>query len=290
MTKTKTQINKLPNLQSLITISIIASLIFIAVANLFSDKYAVPIQKQPTGFENISQAEAEAWNKKTIKEIIEDSEQTTTIESKDSNKDSLYDNDSNKEAPQTITVQAQEATVDSDVKTNKDSMTDSETKARLFKLYNGEFVAGSVLIEKGKNNPNALKLWQAFADRFGADIADIAIISLYYENSTYNTNTVGVCNPIHQINGDYRNCVYADLNSAGMDVGLKQINTFYQAERITKLGGQACNFIDSKDRRDPCNQKKIEWLLDINNNIKISLDIYQEQGFKPWYGYQKAFF
>lgn len=322
MNNNKTQTNKMPSMATLIRVSIIISIAFIIIANFFTPAKTKNLNEQP-GFENITVKEAKAWNNEEIKKLIESSKQTTIIEnkskesnildealqnaiehskkdttiesnnSKDNSKDSVPNNDSDKELSKAITVQAQEAIAVNSNDSNKDSMTKSETKSetksRLFKLYSGEHVPGSVLIEKGKSNPNALKLWQAFADRFGADIADIAIISLYYENSSYDTTTVGVCNPIHQINGNYKNCVYADLNTHGMDVGLKQINTFYQAERITKLGGEACNFVDSKDRKDPCNQKKIAWLLDIDNNIKISLDIYAEQGFMPWYGYRKGF-
>lgn len=160
---------------------------------------------------------------------------------------------------------------------------------RDFQLNGGKYVKGSFILNIVKSDPNGLKLWSAFNNEFGPVIADTAAISLYFENGSLKTDSVGVCNRIHWINGDYRNCAYADMNSNGMDAGLKQINTFYQAQRITKLGGEPCNFVDSKDRNDPCNQKKISWLLNIDNNIKISLDIYREQGFGPWYGYKKAF-
>jgi hypothetical protein len=164
----------------------------------------------------------------------------------------------------------------------------STTTERSFKLNSGKYVKGSEILSWVKANPNGLKLWQAFNDKYGAEIADKAGISLFYENGTFKPDSIGVCSAKYMIGGDYRNCNYADLNSAGLDVGLKQINTFYQANRITKLGGEACVFGDSRDRNDPCNQKKIAWLLSIDNNIKIALDIYSEQGFSPWYGAKRA--
>jgi hypothetical protein len=186
--------------------------------------------------------------------------------------------------------EAKEEQVAQEASTN--STTNNTTTSiaqRSFRLNSGRYVKGQYILNIVKGNPNGLKLWNAFNSEFGATVADTAAISLYYENGTLKTDTVGVCNPIHQIGGDYRNCAYADMNSAGMDVGLKQINTFYQAKRITKLGGEPCTFRDSKDRNDPCNQKKIAWLFNVDNNIKIALDIYREQGFRPWYGYRRAF-
>lgn len=157
-----------------------------------------------------------------------------------------------------------------------------------FKLNSGKFVKGSEILSWVKNNPNGLKLWQAFNDKHGVEVADKAGISLFYENGTFKPDSIGVCSAKYMIGGDYRNCNYADLNTAGLDVGLKQINTFYQAQRITKLGGESCTFGDSRDRNDPCNQKKLNWLLNVDNNIKIALDIYAEQGFSPWYGAKRA--
>jgi hypothetical protein len=164
----------------------------------------------------------------------------------------------------------------------------STTTERSFKLNSGKYVKGSEILSWVKANPNGLKLWQAFNNKHGVEIADKAGISLFYENGTFKPDSIGVCSAKHMIGGDYRNCNYADLNSAGLDVGLKQINTFYQANRITKLGGEACTFGDSRDRNDPCNQKKLNWLLNVENNIKIALDIYSEQGFSPWYGAKRA--
>jgi hypothetical protein len=166
----------------------------------------------------------------------------------------------------------------------------SSIPARNFKLNSGKLITGQAILDMVKGNPNGLKLWQAFNDKFGTEVADTAAISLYYENGTLKTDSIGVCTAKYMIGGDYRNCNYADMNSAGLDVGLKQINTFYQAKRITKLGGEACSFGDSRDRNDPCNQKKLAWLLNVDNNIKIAIDIYQEQGnFDAWYGYKRAF-
>lgn len=158
-----------------------------------------------------------------------------------------------------------------------------------FKLYNGEVKKGSWFVTNALNNPNATKLYRAFEEAYGAEVATKSVIALYFENSSYKADTVGVCTRKHQINGDYRNCNYADLNSAGMDAGLKQINTFYQKSRIAKLGGPDCLASNSRDITDPCTKSQVEWLQNVDNNIKISLDIYKEQGFCPWYGYKKAF-
>jgi hypothetical protein len=125
---------------------------------------------------------------------------------------------------------------------------------------------------------------QAFAE-YGADDQVIACASLNYENGTHDLLTRGVCNAKYMENGDYRRCNYADINSAGFDIGLFQINTYYQAKTITRLGGPACNFVNSRDWTDPCVKLKAEWLFDINNQIKIIKDIYSNQGFTPWVAY-----
>jgi hypothetical protein len=167
--------------------------------------------------------------------------------------------------------------------------TNSNISTRLFKLNSGKKVTGEYLLGIVKGNPNGLKLWQAFFDKHGQVVADTAGISLFYENGTLKVDSVGVCSKKYMIDGDYRNCNYADLNSAGFDAGLKQINTFYQRKRIEKLSGIKCQIVNSKDRKDPCTAQYINWLINPNNNIAIALDIYSEQGFTPWYGWKRAF-
>jgi hypothetical protein len=177
-----------------------------------------------------------------------------------------------------------------EVKVEPAKVENSSIPDKDFKLNGGKIIKGQELLNIVKGNENGLKLWQAFYNEFGLEVADTSAISLFYENGSLKVDSVGVCSAKYMIGGDYRNCNYADLNSAGMDAGLKQINTFYQAERITKLGGEACNFGNSRDRQDPCNQKKLAWLLNVDNNIKISLDIYREhKNFHAWYGYKRAF-
>ncbi len=160
-----------------------------------------------------------------------------------------------------------------------------------FTLNNGKKVSGKELIDEVKANPNGNKLYQAFLEKHGVVVADISAITLKYENGTYWEKTTGVCSKKYQIGGDYRNCNYADLNSAGLDAGLKQINTYYQKARIEKLSGIKCDMgkSQSKDRANECNQKLVEWLHNVDNNITIALDLYEESGFGPWYGCKRAF-
>jgi hypothetical protein len=179
----------------------------------------------------------------------------------------------------TITLEAQKTPV----------ITASKIPERKFRLNSGKFITGQKILDMVKGNPNGLKLWQAFNHKFGTEIADTAAISLYYENGTMKVDSIGVCNRKYMIKGDYRNCTYADMNSAGMDVGLKQINTFYQRKRIAKLSGINCKIGNSRDRKDPCTAQLITWLINPDNNILIAIDIYQEQGFTPWYGWKRAF-
>lgn len=165
----------------------------------------------------------------------------------------------------------------------------STSREMSFLMNNGTYMTGAAIIDEALGNPNARKLWDQFNLHFGGEVANKAIISKKFENGTYWELTVGVCDPIHQINGDYRNCVYANRNSMGMDVGLTQINTYYQRYRIASLGGPSCEHLDSKDRNDPCNQQQIAWLHNVDNNIAVAVNLYAEQGFCPWYGYQRAF-
>lgn len=166
----------------------------------------------------------------------------------------------------------------------------SSIPARVFTLNDGKKITGQEILNIVKSNPNGLKLWQAFFDKFGVEVADTSAISLYYENGTLKSDSVGVCNLKYARNGDYRDCVFADINSAGMDAGLKQINTFYQRYRIAKLGGVSCEPSNSRDITDPCTAQQVEWLKNVDNNIKIALDIYEESGnFLAWYGYKRAF-
>ena len=160
---------------------------------------------------------------------------------------------------------------------------------RSFRMNDGTYKTGQELLDYGHSDPNAKKLWQAFFDRYGQEVADTALITLFYENGTFKPDTVGVCSFKYQVNGDYRNCVYADMNTEGMDAGLKQINTYYQRYRIAKLGGEACEPSNSRDITDPCTASHVQWLKNVDNNIMIALDIYAEQGFIPWIGYKRAF-
>jgi|694.fasta_scaffold77929_5 molybdopterin converting factor small subunit len=134
------------------------------------------------------------------------------------------------------------------------------------------------------------KFIEAFAE-FGADAQVIACVTLNHENGVvggdYITNAVSPCWSTNAKQAQARQCDYASDNSAGVDAGLFMINTFYQANRITKLGGEACTFADSKNPKDPCNVKKITWLHNIDNQISIIKDIYREQGFQPWVAYLK---
>jgi hypothetical protein len=165
----------------------------------------------------------------------------------------------------------------------------SAVAQRSFFMNNGSYKTGQELLDYGYSNPNAQKLWNAFNQKYGVEIADIAIITLFYENGTFLEITTGVCSLQYQINGDYRNCVYADINSAGMDAGLMQVNTWYQRYRIAKLGGPSCEPRNSRDITDPCTASQVQWLHNVHNNIMIALDIYAEQGFTPWVGYKRAF-
>lgn len=176
----------------------------------------------------------------------------------------------------------------------------SSVRDRSFLMNNGTYMTGAQIIDEAMGNDNARKLWDQFNLHFGGEVANKAIIALKFENGSYWERTTGVCNPIHWINGDYRNCAYPDMNSAGFDVGLKQINTFYQSggeahknlpSRFAKLGGPTCKFntvAESKDRNHPCNQEIMNWLYNVDNNIHIAVDIYAESGFQPWYGAQRA--
>jgi len=136
------------------------------------------------------------------------------------------------------------------------------------------------------------KFVKAF-EEFGADAQVIACVTLNYENGivggVYRTDAVSPCWSTNTQQAVARKCTYASDNSHGVDAGLFMINTFFQAKRITKLGGAdlACSFADSKNASDPCNVKKIAWLHNIDNQILIIKDIYREQGFQPWVAYNK---
>jgi len=143
-------------------------------------------------------------------------------------------------------------------------------------------------------NSNAVgqKFVKAF-EEFGKDAQVIACVTLNYENGivggVYRTDAVSPCWSTNTQQAVARKCTYASDNSHGVDAGLFMINTFFQAKRITKLGGPgfACSFVDSKKASDPCNVKKIAWLHNIDNQILIIKDIYREQGFQPWVAYIK---
>lgn len=136
------------------------------------------------------------------------------------------------------------------------------------------------------------KFIEAFAE-FGIDSQVIACVTLNHENGIvggeYITNAVSPCWSTNARQAVARQCDYASDNSKGVDAGLFMINTFYQANRITKLGGQdlACSFGDSKNPKDPCNIKKIAWLHNVDNQIMIVKDIYRQQGFQAWVAFLK---
>lgn len=105
--------------------------------------------------------------------------------------------------------------------------------------------------------------------------------------SDYIVDAVSPCWSTNTVQAIKRKCDYASDNSNGVDGGLFMINTYFQATRITKLGGKelACNFSDSRNSKDPCNKKKLTWLHNLDNQILIVKDIYKEQGFTPWVAY-----
>jgi hypothetical protein len=146
--------------------------------------------------------------------------------------------------------------------------------------------SGQQHLDQCKSTDAGRRFLQEF-EEYGIDKQLIACVSLNYENGSHDLFTRGVCNAKYMEGGDYRRCNYADINSAGFDLGLFQINSFYQATRITKLGGPSCYFVNSKDWTDPCNKAKGEWLFSLDNQIKIIKDIYNEQGFDPWVAYLK---
>ena len=144
---------------------------------------------------------------------------------------------------------------------------------------------GADLVATCNTNANAQDMMSRFTDQ---DQKVIACATMVFENGSFDHLTRGVCNPMYQEGGDYRRCVYADVNSAGLDVGLIQINTYYQQDRIRRLSGITCGFSSmeaSKYFTDPCNQEMYAWLTVPANNITIAVDIHAESGWQPWYGY-----
>jgi hypothetical protein len=174
---------------------------------------------------------------------------------------------------------------------NNPTTKDKPAKEKTF-THGRKPVKGDVLIEIVRKNPNGRLFYDAYLEKYGAEIADTMAISLMFENATMWEKTVGVCDAKFWIKGNRLDCNYANRNSAGFDVGVKQVNTFYQNNRINKLAKTTCLFknkAESKERSNKCNQELIDWLIIPENNLKISLDLYSEQGFKPWYGYKQGF-
>jgi hypothetical protein len=138
--------------------------------------------------------------------------------------------------------------------------------------------------------PTGIKFVEAFKE-FGEDAQVIACVTLNFENgivgNDYMVDAVSPCWSTSPKLAKARKCTYASDNSKGVDAGLFMINTFFQAKRISKLGGPACTFKDSKNTKDPCNIQKINWLHNLDNQILIIKDIYREQGFEPWVAYKK---
>lgn len=140
---------------------------------------------------------------------------------------------------------------------------------------------GAMHMERCNSTELGQKFVGMFREKYGEDVAYIACATLNAENGHHNQFAVAACGL-----SSAHSCAYASMNSAGMDAGLFMINTYYQAKRITKLGGPACEFtIDSRSIDDPCNTAKIAWLHNIDNQMTIIMDIYAEQGFKPWVAY-----
>lgn len=140
---------------------------------------------------------------------------------------------------------------------------------------------GNMHMERCNSTELGQRFVKEFKDRYGEDVAYIACAALNAENGHHNQYAIAACGLTSA-----QQCDYASANSAGMDAGLFMINTYYQAKRITKLGGPACEFtVDSRSISDPCNKLKIEWLHNLDNQMAIILDIYEEQGFTPWVAY-----
>lgn len=140
------------------------------------------------------------------------------------------------------------------------------------------------------SNANVKQFFTHFAD-ISKDDRVLLCITMNFENGTYRTNTVGVCNKKYQIGGDYRNCNFADINSHGLDIGLIQVNSYFQTANgnIQSLGGPDCipTIARGRDRSDPCNQRLIEWLSDVNNNAKVAKKVYHTQGLTAWSAFNK---
>jgi hypothetical protein len=172
---------------------------------------------------------------------------------------------------------------------------DSDSKVPSMKFYHGkQWRTGQYLIDIVRKHPNGILFYDAFEKEFGTEVADTMAVSLMFENATMWEKTAGVCDEKYQIGGDYRNCNYANRNSAGIDYSIKQINSFYQLDRIKKLTNEvSCSFASkaaSKNRNNKCNQEIEKWLIIPENNLKVALDIYREQGnFCSWYGYVNNF-
>lgn len=146
---------------------------------------------------------------------------------------------------------------------------------------------GQQLLDRCNSNNNAKAIMQVFkTESDQAEVLSCFIMS--YENWSFKADTVGVCNKKYQIGGDYRNCIFADINSNGMDVGLIQINSYFQSKNgnIAKSGGPDCvpTISNGRDRSDPCNQEIIEWLSNPSNNAKVALRVWKTQGITAWHG------
>jgi hypothetical protein len=167
--------------------------------------------------------------------------------------------------------------------------TESKPESKYFKKWFGK-KTGQTHVDMCQSNDTGKKFMKAFAE-FGADAQVVACVTLNHENGIvggdYITNAVSPCWSTAPKLAQKRQCTYASDNSKGVDAGLFMINTYYQSKRISKLGGPSCTFEDSKNAKDPCNVKKIAWLHNLDNQIKIILDIYREQGFEPWVAYKK---
>lgn len=147
---------------------------------------------------------------------------------------------------------------------------------------------GQQIIDEVTYNQDSVKFYNAFKEKHGKQVADEMAVVLKFENGSFKPTTTGVCSPKFRIAGDYRNCNYADINSNGFDAGMLQVNTHYQSSRIAKLGGPSCIPANNKDITDPCTKSKVDWLHNTDNNLAIALNIYEEQGWRPWVGAKRA--
>jgi hypothetical protein len=169
--------------------------------------------------------------------------------------------------------------------------------SQTFTLNSGKKVKGQFIIDLVKNNKDSIRLWNAFNDKFGEEVANTAAISLFYENGRLDPLFRGVCNEWHAENRNTYRCVYADVNTdGGMDAGLKSINVWWHRDKIKEMsnGSITCNLKNketAKSYKIACTKEYVDWLHNIDNSIALAIRIYEESGnsFVQWYGYRRGF-